>query len=272
MTKIEWTDKTWNPIVGCRKVSLGCQNCYAEKMARRLAAMGNKIYQNVIGADGKWNGVQAVNGLNVLDAPLHRKKPTIWFVNSMSDLFLTSGEFNWMAANHVWDIASKTRQHTYQILTKHPGNMKKIVSGLVGKYGVLPNIWLGVSVENQEYADKRIPILLQIPAAVRFVSAEPLLGAIDFKQSYPTVIDWIIVGGESGSGARPINPDWVRSIRDQCLEANIPFFFKQWGAFAPVFNSYTNDGGYDMQKLGKKKAGCKLNGCEWKQMPGKVSR
>lgn len=277
MTKIEWTEETWNPIVGCRKVSPGCRNCYAERMAKRLKAMGLLAYQEVIGDDGKWNGEQAFNSEKAIQKPLRRRKPTRWFVDSMSDLFLPSMEFNWYSATVVWNVAKKTPQHTYQILTKHPETMKRVVTKLTEKYGVLPNVWLGVSIENQAYADKRIPALLDTPAAVRFVSAEPLLGPVYLPHFLPG-LDWVIVGGESGPGARPMHPAWALSIRDQCIDADVPFFFKQWGEWRNLGAAMalgvpgttkrkTMDDGLIMCQVGKKRAGRLLDGREWNEMP-----
>lgn len=258
MSKIEWTGETWNPITGCTKVSPGCTNCYAEIMARRLKAMGLSQYQQVINGKGKWSGhIEFVE--STLDVPLKRKKPQIYFVNSMSDLFHPMVGIEWL--NKIWFIMAQTPQHTYQILTKRATGLELQVSGLVRKYGVLPNVWLGVSVEDQQRANERIPWLLRTPAAVRFLSCEPLLGSIDLDMVWPggmpypmdgpyvPTIHWVIVGGESGPKARPMNPEWARSIRDQCQAANVPFFFKQWGG------------------KNKKTAGNLLDGQVWQQMP-----
>ena len=256
MTKIEWTGQTWNPITGCTKVSPGCKNCYAERMAKRLKAMGKPQYQNVIGDNGKWNGVISFVE-SALEKPLKRKKPTTYFVNSMSDLFHDGVPDIWI--DQIFEIMAACPQHTFQILSKRPGRMKEYIKIMTAssfqpfRYEPLPNVWLGVSVENQAAADELIPHLLQTPA-IRFLSCEPLLGPIDFKQSanltfrdklmFPPQpgktyqdeygIHWIIAGGETGPNARPCHPDWVRSIRDQCQAASVPFFMKQMDKKQPI--------------------------------------
>lgn len=265
-SKIEWTEETWNPIVGCSKVSAGCKNCYAETMARRLKAMGKSAYQNVVGDNGKWNG-EIKRAAYWLDKPLERKKPTMYFVNSMSDMFHNGVTPDMLTA--IWDVMRQTPQHTYQILTKRALRMNGIFNA--GYLPVLPNVWLGVSVEDQSAASTRIPQLVTTPAAVKFLSCEPLLGPIDLdlqgqnygRDSHHEYIDWVIVGGESGSKARPCNPDWVRSIRDQCEAAQVPFFFKQWGKWKPI--SEKPDLVFD--PVGKKKAGNLLDGQQWEQYP-----
>jgi protein gp37 len=285
-TKIEWTDSTWNPVVGCSKISEGCENCYAEKMACRLAAMGNDFYDFAI-IKKHWSGT--ANFVEpVLEIPLHWKRPRKIFVCSMGDLFHESVPFEWV--DKVMAIVQLCPQHTFQVLTKRPVRMAEYFKthnlGLDTIPFPLPNLWLGVTAENQRRADERIPLLLQIPAAVRFVSCEPLLGPIDFrplaskgytilsryysstgfddKGSQPErdrmcnqfpKIDWIIVGGETGPGARAMHPDWVRSIRDQCKgtpstssgqagsprhcsgragQAGVPLYFKGWGEWLPA--------------------------------------
>lgn len=241
-SNIEWTEQTWNPLAGCTRISPGCQNCYAERMAKRLIAMGQEKYQGTVDKNGRWTG--ALNfDVDNWDAPTKRKKPTMYFVNSMSDLFHADVPPNW--SMRIWDVMAKTPQHTYQILTKRADVMEQRVKWLVDLYGVLPNVWLGVSVENQQYADERIPHLLQTPAAVRFLSCEPLLGPVsidlidgvfyDSGMPFPWQklekpgIDWVIVGGESAPNARPMHPNWARSLRDQCKSAGVAFFMKQWG-------------------------------------------
>lgn len=248
MNKIEWTDQTWNPIIGCSKVSPGCDNCYAERMAKRLACMGKTQYQNVI--DGYWDGNKAVTqGWNgntnlvesALEKPLHWKKPRKIFVCSMSDLFHESVPFTWI--EKVMSVIEECPQHTFQLLTKRPHIMAEYFNGLGKRFELshLSNLWLGTTCENQEMADKRIPVLLKIPAAKRFVSVEPMLGPVrvdyystNFTTGECTLLDWIICGGESGPGARPMHPDWARGLRDQCKEAGVPFMFKQWGEWMPV--------------------------------------
>ncbi len=361
-TGIEWTDETWNPVSGCSKVSEGCRNCYAEGIDKRF------------NADHKpWTAPNAAHNVRLhperLDKPLHWKKPRKIFVNSMSDLFheRVPDEF----IDYVFAIMALTPKHTFQILTKRPGRMCEYVAGLGNSEtaskrlsdaaydigideeasvfianrtkGQLPNanpgwpltnVWLGVSVEDQRAADERIPLLLQTPAAVRFLSCEPLLGPADLtrielgtkitghgsrrivwdvlsgwehqysperksdavpnssnSQNHPS-IDWVIVGGESGPNARPMHPDWARSLRDQCQEAFVPFLFKQWGEWLLVesggvrygdiclsddgerevadknYVCFGNEsGGALMRKVGKKSAGRFLDGLAWDEYP-----
>jgi protein gp37 len=332
-TSIEWTERSWNPVVGCSVLSPGCTNCYAMQMAARLEAMGRKSETNrhyagttratkagQASSKHVWTGKLALAPDSVLLAPLRRRKPTTWFVNSMGDLFHEDVPDEWI--DRVFAVMALGHQHTYQVLTKRGARMRAYLSDDrtrtriaeqtkaiqkargVNVYAVwctdgllddpdpdmrpnwpLPNVWLGVSAEDQRRADERIPELLATPAAIRFVSAEPLLGPIDFepwlawqdlgaevagkawgcqscdsdcpdcphgKAHYHVeegppdgdgcpewmthnrvTLDWIIVGGESGQGARPMHPDWARQIRDQCAAAGTAFFFKQWGEWAP---------------------------------------
>ncbi len=227
MTKIEWTDEVWNPVTGCTKISPGCKNCYAERMAKRLQAMGSPLYKN---------GFKVTLHPSALEKPLHWKKPKMIFVNSMSDLFHDDVPDEFIIK--IFLIMEKAKRHTFQILTKRPERMQLILNGLMSRppflppFYPLPNVWLGVSIENQETADERIPQLLRTPAAVHFISAEPLLDPVDLrfpKSKNPNQDTWVICGGESGPKARPMNPEWVRSLRDQCKDAGVPFFFKQWG-------------------------------------------
>lgn len=299
MSKIEWTEKTWNPIAGCTKVSPGCTNCYAEKMAKRLAAMGQKKYQGAIGENGLWNGQITVDH-KALQEPLKRTKRTTYFVNSMSDLFHENVPYQ--AIKEIFIVMCYTPHHTYQVLTKRPERMLEVVKRLnsdiewMFQNSIPRNVWLGVSVENQQTADERIPLLLQTPARVRFLSCEPLLGPVDLElekpdNGEPMGLDWVIAGGESGPGARPMHPDWIRSLRDQCDTADVPFFFKQWGEWAPgemipdghhyktqqFFDgkwadcsddwATEQDGGAVMYRAGKKKAGRELDGRTWDQFP-----
>jgi len=262
-SKIEWTDTTWNPITGCSKVSEGCRNCYAESYANRFWG------------DRKFTDVQCHE--DRLDQPLRWKKPRRVFVNSMSDLFHPDVPDEFIDA--VFGRISACPHHTFQILTKRPERMQKFMSNLdesfTGEfYKAFPNVWLGVSAEDQKTADERIPILLKTPAAVRFVSYEPALGPVDFMKKrclhhdreffasneehefcqlcvdngftltsgnklwmgdeMISGIDWIIMGGESGPNARPMHPDWARSVRDQCQEANVAFFMKQMSKKAQI--------------------------------------
>ena len=238
-SKIEWTEQTWNPTVGCTKVSPGCKHCYAENMSKRLQAMG---------APGYDNGFKLTLLPNRLDAPLKRKKPTVYFVNSMSDVFHEKVPFEYI--DRIFETIAQTPQHTYQILTKRAARMAKYFSNRP----VPANAWLGVSVEDQKYGLPRIEHLRSVNAQVRFLSVEPLLedlGDFDLKD-----IHWVIVGGESGPKARPMKPEWVESIQFQCEQQDVAFFFKQWGGW-----------GADGKKRAKKANGRKLRGRTWDQMP-----
>ena len=208
---IEWTEATWNPVTGCTKISPGCKHCYAERMAHRLQAMGQPRYRN---------GFQLTLQPDVVDAPLHWKRGRLIFVNSMSDLFHRGVPLEFI--QRCFGVMEQATQHTFQILTKRPDHAAEIAEELPWPR----NVWMGTSVENADYLD-RIDFLRRIPAAVRFLSIEPLLGPIP-KISLKG-IQWVIVGGESGAGARPLQLEWVVNIREQCRQAEIPFFFKQWG-------------------------------------------
>lgn len=248
MSKIEWTEQTWNPIAGCSKVSEGCRNCYAEKMAKRLVAMGVDKYAGTVDERGLWTG-EILLDEQKLNEPLSRKKPTRYFVNSMSDLFHENVSSE--TIGRIFNIMVKAHWHTFQILTKRPKRMQAAVTAYYDTFNLpvlrYDNIWLGVSVENQETADERIPLLIQTPAAVRFISAEPLLGPIILPSLKS--LSWVIAGGESGPCARPMDPDWARSLRDECQTAGVPFFFKQWGG------------------ANKKAAGRLLDGRVWDEIP-----
>ncbi len=238
-SKIEWTEQTWNPATGCTKISEGCKNCYAEKMARRLKAMGLKGYEN---------GFKLTLQPNRLNEPLRRKKPTIYFVNSMSDLFHNKIPDTYI--RKVFDVIKQAPQHTFQVLTKRAERMV----GFSKKYDVPNNAWLGVTVENKRDGVPRIDQLRQVKAHVRFLSIEPLLedlGNIDL-----TGIQWAIVGGESGPNARPMKPEWVVNIKEQCDHYDVSFFFKQWGVW-----------GADGIKRAKKANGRLLYGRTWDGMP-----
>lgn len=360
-SKIEWTEATWNPTVGCTHVSAGCDNCYAAGLASgRLS--GTPTYAGLANG-GKFNGTVRLLPER-LGQPLRWHKPRRVFVNSMSDLFHESVPDGFIA--QVWDVMGQTPQHTYQILTKRHGRMRSWVtrwadrtgddavagsgglppmprgpgavraiyrSGRAGLFAdmlesmgeppegyayptydwmegqrwwpsVLPNVWLGVSVEDQKWADIRIPALLDTPAAVRFLSCEPLLGPIDLSawitdQKWPSCWDdhsptaecgqcirpsWVIVGGESGRRARPMHPDWARSLRDQCADAGVAFFFKQFGEWAPTGRvgignteparvrlvGQPDERGFreEIRRVGKKIAGRELDGREWSEYPG----
>lgn len=318
MTNIEWTEKTWNPIVGCSITTPGCTNCYAMRMAARIQSMnaglraGHGAADHYAGttrqANGKqvWTGKLALAPEETLLEPLKRKKPTVYFVNSMSDLFHEDAPDEWI--DKVFSVMALAPHHTFQVLTKRAERMRQYFgSGRPTAVGMmaldivlrdhlvneqstlgagitltgdiphlknwpLPNVWLGVSTERQQEADLRIPYLLATPASVRFISAEPLLGPINLDRIHEFIeypeggradfwesalsgkrfdiwagddedpmrpghpkLDWVIVGGESGNAARPMHPAWATSLRDQCAVAGVPFFFKQWGEFAPSF-------------------------------------
>jgi protein gp37 len=240
-TAIEWTEATWNPTTGCDRVSPGCDNCYALTLARRLKAAGNPRYRRDGSPRTSGPGFGLTLHWDKLEEPLRWRRPRLIFVNSMSDLFHkgVSDEF----VRLVFGTMAETPQHTYQILTKRPGRMTSVLRRI--QPNPLPNVWLGTSVEDQRWADIRIPRLIQTPAWTRFLSCEPLLGPIDLSSYADGVsqpeIDWVIVGGESGSGHRPMDPAWARSLRDQCVEADIPFFFKQWGGRTPKAGGRTLD-------------------------------
>jgi len=224
-TSIEWTDKTWNPTKGCAKVSEGCVNCYAVRIAARLDAMGQPMYSGLTRRSGKrtqWTGRISLDE-GTLDAPLRWRKPTRIFVNSMSDLFHEDIPRKFLA--RVWEVMGRASQHEFQILTKRPEHMCRTLSD-INAFPVLPNVWLGVSVENMDHMD-RIDILRGTPAMVRFVSLEPLLGPLPNLDL--TNIDWAIIGGESGPGARPMDDSWIGDIESSCRRAGTAFFFKQWG-------------------------------------------
>lgn len=333
--KIEWTDETWNPTVGCSRVSEGCRFCYAESVDRRFAATKGHEFR-------PWTGPNAAHNVRLhperLDMPLKWRKPRRVFVNSMSDLFheQVPDKFIW----RVFQVMAQCGQHTFQILTKRPERMLEILQGRywrnfgpsslggdlhaliikgehqTGDVPFLPNVWLGVSVENQQAADERIPLLLQTPAAVRFLSCEPLLGPVNLDRWFglqdgnewaeclcdeidesdrPCItcecrkelgkksgLDWVIAGGESGPNARPMHPDWARSLRDQCVAAGVPFFFKQWGEWVPYYHEAELDplsedksqwiGDMPFRRVGKKKAGRLFDGRAWDEYPAVEAR
>ncbi len=291
-SSIEWTDATWNPVTGCTKVSQGCKHCYAETLFPR-AYPGRRFI------DIRMHGDR-------LDQPLRWRRPRRIFVNSMSDLFheRVSAEF----IVSVFATMARCPQHTFQILTKRPSemleNMRFMYEDVLDalKYEPiaetlkwpLPNVWLGVSVEDQATADERIPLLMQTKAAVRFLSCEPLLGPIDLRMmttlplwagegpgqkeraSDRLGLHWVIAGGESGARARNCHPDWIRSLRDQCVAARVPFFFKQWGHWKPLFTAVESRFGdlcvpagslFGWMPVGKKAAGRELDGRTWEEFP-----
>lgn len=210
-SKIEWTEMTWNPVTGCTKVSQGCKNCYAERMAKRLYAMGSDRYRN---------GFSVTLHPDLVDAPRRWREPRLVFVNSMSDLFHESVPLSFI--KEVFNTIKGVPQHTFQILTKRSERLRTVAQQLPWPQ----NLWMGVSVESEEVAS-RISDLVCVPAAVRFLSCEPLIGPLDNLALEG--VDWVIVGGESGPRARPMKKEWVESILRQCRAASVPFFFKQWG-------------------------------------------
>jgi len=337
MTNISWTTETWNPIVGCSIDTKGCTNCYAMRQAWRFSHNPSTPQYHgtakLVNGNPVWTGKMNLAQKAMLK-PLHHKKPTTYFVNSMGDLFHENVPDEWI--DQVFAVMAMRPQHTFQILTKRAERMRKYMTSLKSpsrKFDILlagrrtgvtlretkdiddaistlplPNVWLGVSCEDQTTADLRIPALLQTPAAIRFVSCEPLLGPVDFhfidgtisalhgieqvarengyipgKYELTEQLDWVICGGESGPNARPMHPDWARSLRDQCVDAGVPFHFKQWGEFAPWDgdNWEIPDGwddvacrdnvflrhGVEYLKVGPKTAGRLLDGREWLQMP-----
>ena len=318
-TGIEWTDATWNPVTGCTKVSPGCDHCYAETFAERWRGTPGHYFEH--GFDLRLRPER-------LTQPLRWKRPRRIFVNSMSDLFHDDIPDDYIAK--VFAIMSGGN-HIYQVLTKRHGRMKALLSDPAFRQLVfesrntpywtmpdstwrdwpLPNVWLGVSVEDQKWADIRVPALLDTPAAIRWLSCEPLLGPLELRSHlaghcpehdfvggfctqryHPGVqhIDWVVVGGESGSGARPMHPDWVRTIRDHCVLWHRPFFFKQWGEWAQapsnygpnvpeharphtqlLFSSSSDVDGQIMLRRGKKLAGRQLDGRTWDEYPAAVT-
>lgn len=326
-TKIEWAEETWNPITGCTPISEGCQNCYARRMAKRLAGRCGYPFENPF---------KVTLHPDKLEQPLRWKKPRMIFVCSMGDLFHKDVPFDQIS--QVFDVMCSWRWptkeaecsgdaslledpgHTFMVLTKRPERIPEWLSWLglywpgdspvninleaEGHFG--KHIWFGVTAENQARADERIPILLQIPAAVRFVSVEPMLGPVDLlsndylggcincevcldnpktciNRAQDRKIDWVICGGETGPGARPMHPDWVRSLRDQCQAAGVPFFFKSWGEWMYVHPErpayqFSNPPSKcatieDMRfyRIGKKAAGRLLDGQEWNQYPDRMT-
>ncbi|TPJ75800.1 phage Gp37/Gp68 family protein [Mesorhizobium sp. B2-6-3] len=349
---IEWTDATWNPIVGCSIATTGCKHCYAMRMAARIEAMGTaKHYSGTtkkVNGNAVWTGKLAMAPDHILLQPLTWRAPRRIFVNSMGDLFHEDVPDEWI--DRVFAVMALAPQHTFQVLTKRATRMREYLTDptvvrriytLVCEMWLeiqpppavvliaapqhekhappgprvyldlwpLPNVWLGVSAERQQEADARVPSLLFTPAAIRFVSAEPLLGPIDFFVTSAAMpieghpwkngpilqgVDWIIVGGESGPDARPMHPAWARSIRDQCHAAGVSFFFKQWGEWRPStpelangnprsgwrclaahphvprpHELYPKAGAEFIEHVGKKAAGRLLDGVEHNGMPGR---
>jgi protein gp37 len=232
-SSIEWTEATLNPTTGCDRISPGCDNCYALTLAKRLKGMGSAKYQNDGDPRTSGPGFGLTIHPDVLDEPLRRRKPTVYFVNSMSNLFHARVPRAFIA--QFWGVMERTPQHSYQILTKRPERMPRVLADLP----VLHNTWLGTSVESDEYV-RRADALRNTPAAIRFISAEPLLGPLPSLDL--TGVDWLIAGGESGPKCRPIEAGWVRDLRDRCVANGTAFFFKQWGGRTPKANGRTLDG------------------------------
>ena len=248
---IEWTQATWNPVIGCTKVSPGCKHCYAERMAHRLSCIASAMeergrptgrtsnYLHVINNHGRWNNKLYLDDAAVED-PLRWRRPRVIFVNSMSDLFHEDVPLPFI--RRVFEVMEACPQHTFQVLTKRPHLTAEYAPHLTWP----SNVWMGTSVESKDQLP-RVAHLRRVPAAVRFLSVEPLIGPI--PRLPLTGMHWVIVGGESGPGARPMKPEWVRQIRDRCVERGVPFFFKQWGG------------------VNKAKAGRVLDGHFWDEMP-----
>lgn len=327
VSTIEWTDATWNPVRGCTRVSAGCGGpnrqggCYAETIAARFSGPGQPFegFAERTAQGGRWTGKMALVD-DMLTLPLRWKKPRRIFVNSMSDLFHENLPDE--AIDKVFAVMALAPRHTFQVLTKRAERMREYMTadGGFGRWGYiehqarkladvpasktlayyggscLPNVWLGVSTEDQATADERIPELLATPAAVRFISAEPLLGALDptrvpygvlhrehtiyinalagyGDEHGHTGLDWVIAGGESGPRARPAHPDWFRTLRDQCAAAGVPFFFKQWGEWVSVSEvegaggHHSFEDGATVRRVGKTRAGALLDGCEHRGFP-----
>ncbi len=325
--KIGWLNlpgykgETWNPIIGCSKVSAGCENCYAEKMAHRLVYMPfTDYYAFVMSNNGEddpekfkyiptWNG-ETYLVQSQLDKPLRWKKPRVIFVCSMGDLFHENTSFE--EINAVFSVMADNDQHIFIVLTKRPQRMISFYEWKQAEHGVpwqpSENVWMGITAENQKLANERIPKLLSVPAAVRFVSIEPMLGPVDLEHGFDygdeiamnflngdyitnphqeeyshsdEKLDWVIVGGESGHKARPMHPDWVRSVRDQCTKAGVPFFFKQWGKYLPHCQAHVFERDHPKQfpsphnpekmntyyKVGKSKSGNMLDGVRYENYP-----
>ncbi len=322
-TSIEWCTATWNPIIGCTKISDGCKNCYAYNLhKKRHKAFQTGKMQNFKQYAKPFSEIQLFE--NRLNQPLKWKRPERIFVNSMSDLFHDDIPDDFI--KEIFRVMAVSKHHTFMVLTKRPERMLAWFKRYGWNLVHTPHIWLGVSIENQKAADERIPYLLQTPAAVRFLSCEPLLSPVDlqfwfendcevtddnldapdgaiigaiervgdrWERIYDEKIDWVIVGGESGPNARPVHPDWVRSLRDQCAAVDVPFFFKQWGTWLPgvkmprqqninydiyqmqngefgrIITGHWWDGETVSVKVGKKKAGRVLDSKEWNEIPGK---
>jgi protein gp37 len=298
-SSIEWTDATWSPFRGCTRISPGCQNCYAERMAarnllgHRSPTTGNP-FANMTQGGPRWTGkVELIE--SQMNAPLRWRRPRRIFVNSMSDTFHERVSVEWI--ERVFAVASVCQQHTFIMLTKRSKRLREYhAEDLMGRgarhrvynraYALgaiwqrspsvgwpLRNIHMGISAEDQPRFDERVEDLRATPAAVRWLSMEPLLGPIDLAGRLDG-IHWVVVGGESGPGARPVQKDWVRSIRNACVEAGVPFFFKQWGEYLPpMTDGAITDNGQVLNcsdvpvRIGKSRAGASLDGREWRELP-----
>lgn len=276
-TKIEWATATWSPFIGCTKVSPACDNCYAERWAKRCGRTFSKVIRAAAGT---------------FYSPMRWKQPERIFVCALSDFF--HPDISREDRLDAISVMVNAPQHTYMLLTKRPENIWEQLSGTEWEAGLPDNVWVGVTAENQEQADKRIPLLLQVPAKVRFVSCEPLLGPIRFRAEYGNAVYdwlagevsrpggpryiaerlfWVICGGESGPQARPMHPDWARSLRDQCAAASVPFMFKQWGEWYPdnkgIYENVRSAimGDATVHRVGKGNAGRILDGREHLEIP-----
>lgn len=244
-SKIQWTERTWNPVTGCTKISEGCRHCYAETMAKRLQGMGQKRYAN---------GFQLTLHPEALNEPKKIKEPSMFFVCSMGDLFHRDVPFDFI--DKIMDVIEATPQHTYQLLTKRADNMREYFDHY--RHNVPANVWLGITLESPYYNWRRVELSLIQCDNVKFLSCEPLLsdlGVLNLEG-----VDWVICGGESGSQARPMRKEWIQNIQRQCKEQDVPFFFKQWGTW-----------GEDGIKRDKKANGCMIDGVVYQEFPRKAN-
>lgn len=287
-SKIEWTDATWNPVVGCSIVSAGCEHCYAERMAARLAPIGTISLYRDVAYCGRWTGRIEVAGLSVWAKPLQWQKPKVIFVTSMGDLFYACEQNLPQVVDRVLMTAAAAPRHQFVLLTKRPAVaeqyfMERITAFDTGHWP-LQNVWIGATVENQEVFAERVTSLVNIGAMgwKIWVSFEPLLGPVNLEVARP-LTTWsrfsgVVVGGESGPGARPIHPDWARGIRDHCAQTGTPFFFKQWGEWAPYDqlpelpddHEWPSHKECPVYRVGKRRAGRLLDGREHNDLPWRM--
>jgi protein gp37 len=265
-SSIEWTDHTFNPWWGCVKISPGCAHCYAEKWARRVgSSVWGESAERRVFSDAHWRQPILWNG----EAQNENKRRRV-FCASMADVFEDRRELD-KQRTRLWNVIESTPHLDWQLLTKRPENVRALNPW--GHHWPT-NVWLGTTVENQTFARKRVPVLLSIPAHIRFLSCEPLLGEVNLSRwldDRDHRLHWVIVGGESGSNARAMQPEWARQLRDQCVENNVPFHFKQWGHWAPVrtqkrINTISKEGG-TLAAVGKKRGGRRLDGKTWNGLP-----